>query len=268
MISELVIEDLNRSCVLHAKDVPFLQSLPRLEFKPGLNILWAANGAGKSTVLKALARMLHCEQGGKSVVTRDSIDAVFTVPHAKFRSGDRSESMAMGLRPVHDGQCVLHFDPGHAVGLLAGGAAFDWDFGMTGVLNATFHGSSGETTTARISDTLRTLTGDVAAWPKIEWRVDKKAYSQVEEYLKGTLPLGQPTVLLDEPDRSLSMKLQAGLWINLARRFANNVQVIAASHSPFALRLPGAHYIELTPGYLAECLSTVDRHLHRSDNGT
>ena len=269
MISELLIEDLNRSCVHHARDVPFLRGRKEIAFKPGLNILWGGNGVGKSTILSAIARMLHCEQGGRTTVTKDSLDAVFTVPGAGITSriGERSETMAYGLVPVHDGQCVLHVDPGHAVGLLMGGAAFDWDFGDQGVANTMFRGSSGQTTSQRLNAALNAIIRGPGAWPKMEWRVDRKAAwtlkrtEQVAEYLEGTLPAGlQPTVLLDEPDRSLSLKLQAGLWTNLATKFTN-VQIIAASHSPFALRLPGVNYIEMTPGYLAECEDVVDMYL-------
>lgn len=269
MISELLITDLNRSCVHHARDVPFFKGRTSVEFKPGLNILWGGNGAGKSTILSAIARMLHCEQGGRSVVTKDSLDAVFTVPGTGVTSrvGERSETMATGLVPVHDGQCVLHVDPGHAVGLMMGGAAFDWDFGDQGIANTMFRGSSGQTTSQRLNAALNAIIRGPKSWPTIEWKVDKKATwlhgrtEQVDEYLKGTLPAGfQPTVLLDEPDRSLSMKLQAGLWTNLAAKFTN-IQIIAASHSPFALRLPGVNYIEMTPGYLAECEEVVDMYL-------
>ena len=268
MISELAIDDLNRSCVHHAREVPFLKEHDRVGFKPGLNILWGGNGTGKSTILSAIARMLHCEQGGRTCVTKDSLGAVFEVPSAdpKSRFGERSDTLADGVVPIHDGQCVLHFDPGHAVGLAFGGAAFDWDFAGAGVANTMFRGSSGQVTLERCNEVLYTIVKP-EKWPKIEWKVSQKGEyyaprtSQVEAFLKGTLEQGQPTVLLDEPDRSLSMKLQAGLWTNLAARYSKNVQIIAASHSPLALHLPGVNYIEMTPGYLAECEGVLDSHV-------
>lgn len=265
MISELCIDDLNRSCVHHAREVPFFKEHKSVEFEPGLNILWGGNGTGKSTILSIIARMLHCEQGGRTCVTKDSIQVVFEVPNTdpKSRHGERSNTLAAGVFPVHDGQCVLHFDPGHAVGLAFGGAAFDWDFAGTGVANAMFRGSSGQVTMERCNEVLGTIV-QPEKWPKTEWKVSLKndpCIAQVENFLKGTLKTGQPTVLLDEPDRSLSMKLQAGLWTNLAARYSKKVQIIAASHSPLALRLPGVNYIEMTPGYLAECEKVLVDHL-------
>ena len=268
MITELRIDDLDKACVLHARTVPFLKARPVLEFKPGINILWGGNGVGKSTVLTALARMLHCEQSGQSVVTRDSLNAVFTVPgpNPGDKLGVRVDTMATGLLPVHDGQCVMHFDPNHMVGLICNGAAFDSDFFSEGVENTMYRGSSGQTTLNRLSKVLGAMVKP-DPWPDIRWKADKDAdwlkdqVDPVNAFLQGTIPKGQPTLLLDEPDRSLSMKFQAGFWHNLATRFATGVQVITATHTPFALRLPGVNYIDMTPGYLAECEDVVDTYI-------
>ena len=262
MITELRADDPKRSCVLHWDKVKWLQGRKNIEFKPGLNILWGPNGSGKSTVLTALARMLHCEQGGRTVVTRDSFSAVFNIPDSKNpKAGKRVDTLADGIYPVHDGQCAMHFDPGHAVGLIGGGAGFDYDFMDAGVMNTMFRGSAGETVMSRIDKVLGAIVKLDENFPKIEWKVsqDSDKARMIAKFLEGTLPeKGQPTVLLDEPDRSLSLKVQAGLWRNLAMRFAKNVQIIAASHSPLALHLPGANYIETEPGYLAECERVID----------
>lgn len=172
--------------------------------------------------------------------------------------------MKAGVVPVHDGQRTVHFDPDHAVGLVGGMAGFDYDFGMEGMFNATFRGSQGETTLKRQAQALSGIARPDEHRPKIEWKIrrDGAEGKQIEEFLQGTIPVGQKTALLDEPDRSLSMKRQDGLWWNLASRLAtatSGVQVIAVSHSPFALRLPGVNYIDLVPGYHAECMETVTR---------
>jgi hypothetical protein len=36
-------------------------------------------------------------------------------------------------------------------------------------------------------------------------------------------------------------------------RASTNIQIIVASHSPLALRVPRANYIEFSEGYLKEC---------------
>ena len=128
MITELAINDVNRSCVIHARNVPFFQNRTSVEFKPGLNILFGGNGSGKSTILTSMARMLHCEQGGRTCVTGDSLYAVYQVPMADpaSRHGEKSDTMGDGILPVHDGQCVLYLDPSKAIGLAGG--SFDYDF--------------------------------------------------------------------------------------------------------------------------------------------
>lgn len=68
-------------------------------------------------------------------------------------------------------------------------------------------------------------------------------------FLKGSGKVGQPTILLDEPERSLDLNYQPAIW-RLLRAFAPTTQFIVASHSLFALRIPEANYIELGSDYL------------------
>ena len=71
------------------------------------------------------------------------------------------------------------------------------------------------------------------------------------------LPPGPLTVLLDEPDLHLDIPSQANLWKQLVD-LAKREQVIVTSHSVFAVAVPGAAYIDLVPGYLAECRKSVE----------
>lgn len=151
---------------------------------------------------------------------------------------------------------MRHCDPNQAIGLVGGMAGFDWDFGTEGIANAMMKGSAGEVIMQRLNAPLKGIVEGKA--PAIEWKAEDAA---VATFLKGTLPEGPPSILLDEPDRSIAMKIQAGLWQNLALKHCARSQVIAASHSPFALNLPGAHYIDMVPGYLEECRETAKRFL-------
>ncbi len=61
----------------------------------------------------------------------------------------------------------------------------------------------------------------------------------------------QHVILLDEIERSLDFAKQAAVWKQLRQFLADGLhQVIIASHSPFAVSVPGASYIETVPGYL------------------
>ena len=249
MIYKLTIKDPNQTPVPWFGKVEAFAKPRSFEFKPGLNILWGRNGTGKTTLTKLLARFFHCEQGNRSVVTQDSLNTL-------VGGGLNDFDIAKAVQVEHDGQNVRHFDPGHAVGLMGGMAAFDWDFGHEGMMNATFKGSAGQTTMYRFDNLLTEIIAGIV--PKIEWMMKRSEVNSLWEkridraaaLLKANAKKGPPTFLLDEPERSYDLNAQAGLW-RMLRAYSDEVQLIVASHSLFALNLPEAHYIDLSPGYLA-----------------
>jgi predicted ATPase len=220
------------------------------EFKPGLNVLWGRNGSGKTSLTKVLARLFHCEQSNHPIVTQESLTDLV--------GGSFVDTIDLkaGLKITHDGQGVRHFDPGHAVGLMGGGAAFDWDFGMEGIANTMFKGSAGQTTMFRFDRLVNEIVaGEV---PEVEWKFSRENLrgswadraKLATFFLKGNAEKGPPTILLDEPERSYDLNAQVGVW-RFLRAHADQIQFIVASHSLFALKIPDAHYIELSPRYLA-----------------
>lgn len=249
MIYQLDIRDATQTPVKWLSSVEAFKKPRTFEFKPGLNVLWGRNGSGKTSLTKVLARLFHCEQGNHPTVSQESLSELV---------GDRFNpiDLAKGLAVEHDGQGVRHFDPGHAVGLAAGGAAFDWDFGMEGIQNQMFKGSAGQTNMFRFDRILNEIiAGEV---PEVEWKIHRAQSSDVwreridlaKSILKKNGKKGPPTILLDEPERSYDLNAQVGVW-RLLRAYSDEVQFIVASHSLFALKIPGAHYIELSPRYLA-----------------
>jgi len=275
MIKSLRIEDAARSCIPWWGDVAFLQEKDSIDFKPGLNILWGPNGSGKSTVIKALARMLHCEQGGTQLVTSTSMGEVVNRNASTYQDG---------VHPLHDGQPVAYFDPTNAVGLIGG--AFDWDFGDMGLRNTMYKGSHGQTTLMRGESAILPIVKGTPP-PAVTWKQGapsseapgKRAGESEDSYQKYTLERwkrhramvdtlkgteedsGRFTCLLDEPDRSLDIPLQFRFWLKFAEAaLFHKVQIIAASHSVFALDLPGAHYIEFKEGYLDSCRRSMKAH--------
>lgn len=259
MIKSLVVEDASRACMPWWSQVSALSGVERLDFTPGLNILWGPNGCGKSTVIRSLARMLHCEQGGVQVVT-----------HTSSREVSSSGEFLGGVLPEHDGGRAVFFDPSDTVGLIGG--SFDWDFGMEGMQNAMFKGSHGETTMWRGNVAFGLAMGKEP--PALVWKErepePEEATSGFSEHQLSYWRLmrriqevlgdgsGRPVFLLDEPDKSLDARNQHVLWKNVAiasKRWG--FQVIASSHSVFALGLPGANYIELVPGHMDTAVSAL-----------
>lgn len=246
----------------YAADVPFFQGRKKLDFKPGLNILFGPNGCGKSTVLQILGRTMCAVQGGVSTVTQSAVDDNVDMMTGLGRAGARMRSN-IGLKVSHDGQPVVFCDPRARIGLYGVGSAFDDDFfaaGMDEVANNSRR-SHGEACLSRASVALAILEGKAAFPKEVVRRLTKKSVNStwgealdvLEADMQASIPLGQGSVLLDEPEANFSLLWQARLWKRLADEdVAHQYQVIVATHSPFALGIPHAHYIDFAPEFRQE----------------
>lgn len=281
MITHLLVRDPTLAIVPWWSQVETLRTLTSLDFKPGLNLLWGRNGAGKSTILRALARLTCSEQGGRSVVTETAIADYF-----EATLGGHPERARFGLALDHDAQAVVSLFGGTKYGLRPGG--IDDDFTAEGLESLCSGASAGQAQLALLDKALLThmqrpqqrptTTGNKrtpllrrqdmkrtpaeTSWPEVEWRIREGNTNSLwaervrlirEHLFTPRFPAGLHTVLLDEPDQSLDIDMQARLWAGLPRFVQDkNLQVICATHSVFASDIPDAHYVELTPGYLSE----------------
>lgn len=257
MIRSFTIHDPQGTHIKWFGEVDTLKQPRTFEFKPGLNILWGKNGSGKTTVIKAMARLLHCEQSGDPVVTKHSVGEL----GARFQFGDTPvTSLKAAMTLDHDGQGCRYFDPSNTVGLQFGGTSFDYDFMDMGMRNTMFKGSAGQTTSMRFDK----LIGQVLKrqHPELEWKISRDSVNSVwgekidvaTHFLQGSGDKGPPTIFLDEPTRSLDIPYQMRLW-KFIRCYQSLVQFIIASHSLFALMLPEANYIDMADdGYLEQSL--------------
>ena len=246
----------------YAAKQEFFVDRKKIEFKPGLNILFGPNGSGKSTVLKILGETMCAVQGGVSTVTNSAFrDTVEIIMERRDGTKNAKSPDKIGLKVVHDGQPVVFCDPRQTVGLIGGG--FDDDFFDKGLFETmnTRRTSHGQQAVARVNDTLSILLDKTPFPEKIDFRMKRSsgsdmwtaAFDILEARLKGSIPKAQPTILLDEPEANYSITWQSRLWTLLARRaVCEKFQIIVASHSVFALGIDHANYIDLQPGFRQE----------------
>jgi predicted ATPase len=248
MIYSLKVTDPDRLPTPWWSKTESLCKIDTFEFGAGVNILWGRNAQGKSTILQLLAQWFHCYQGGRSLVTDSSLRASIK----QINKGKGYVSLD-GAEIKHDGKPVAYFNPEKVVGVC--GSELDDDFIDEGIRSVFLKGSSGQHTIEGMITAVKSPEGDT-----IPWTMKKEAVNDlwagwiagVEAMLAPNAPSGPRTILLDEPDRSLDLDNAAEVWRQLPRGRTPR-QLIVATHSPFALNIAGAKYIELTPGYLDKC---------------
>jgi ABC-type multidrug transport system ATPase subunit len=237
MIRSLEILEPKNTFLRWLGGVKALSKPRKFEFKPGLNVIWGRNGAGKSTIIQLLANLFHCHQAGVPVVTATSIQDLFS----------NSEDPTKSIKVCHDGQGVRYFDPSMQVGVVGGGAAFDWDFGPEGVANYLFRGSAGQVTLKRFNKVLESLVRRTTS-PEVEYKVTSGKVNSLWEsrlqivgtFLKGSGEVGQPTILLDEPERSLDLNHQPAIW-RILRAYAASAVFNRSSIAGVACPLPSRY---------------------------
>jgi predicted ATPase len=222
----------------YAASLDFFKQHETMDFKPGLNIIFAPNGTGKSTILKVLAQFTASEQGGVSTLTNSWSQDVMG-----FDGGNLK-----GLNVQHDGQPVMYTNPREAVGLIGGMAGFDDDFFDQGIMEVQLHQSTGLTTLHRMNRILSVLTGK-SEFPK-EIVKKSRVSEEAKKLLEASIPVGQKTIIMDEPESGLAIHVQANIWKVIQKAaIEQDLQIIVATHCPFSLTCE-ANYIELQPGYI------------------
>lgn len=244
----------------YAKKLPALKR--PLAFGSGLTVLFGPNGCGKTTALRIAGAYAGCpEHGGWPAF----VEPVYlrtlgeTYPEALAHHAPRDCTAEVGW----DGSATFLYLAGANEGLpIAFGMESD---GLTSDMERIFGDrqmSSGQRTLLRLNRIAERLKAppDLAVPPpdrghvNDQWRNAMEAFSSYVSTLPRT---GPATLLLDEPDRSLSIPVQSDLW-RLLPKMATSIQVLVASHSAFALRCEGATVIEMEKGYVDACRKALD----------
>jgi hypothetical protein len=250
-----------------AADLPGLRRT--IALAPGLNVLFGPNGSGKTTLLRLAAAYCCCpEEGGWSgyvppLVVGLNGDPTYPACCAAIAPRGCTAEVAWDGTPSYS-YTVTSDTP-----LVA---SFDEKRIFTSMESMRLRGdgaSEGQRKLAGLGklQTLLRDPPDPTALPDDYHRhndVWQRMMTGFRDYASSLPRTGPVTILIDEPDRSLSVPQTALLWGEVLPELARTHQVIVASHALHALGV-GANVIETAPGYHAEVRAALARHPIRLD---
>ncbi len=234
----------------------------RFEFTPGVNVLFGPNGCGKSTILDTLKSYCFIDKGGWTRIL---------------------DPLKFGMRTKADlPHSLAYFCPARVSAIVGwDGTSSLYNKGDVELSTESFFYSNGSlddgiTTQAEhvqfLADKpsngqyrinrLNKIRDLVASPPPLAKPINVPSpaiMAAVEEqiaYIKSLNSTGRCTLLLDEPERALSIPMQRELFVMIGE-IAEFAQVIVATHCPFFFNLPNINIIDIHPGYSAEALAVL-----------
>lgn len=257
MIHELVTKPGGRKLKPQWDTIPFLKE--RMVFKPGMNIVFGPNASGKSTLINTLALLMHCDQAGFQKITETSLRAL----GESVGKGDDRKLALPDQKVLHSGCDTRFVSAERVVGYHESELDHDFIQDQIGLMRAKRTMSSGQMSVVKVN---RIFQQKVRTTP-IEQSIRSSQMvgpwqpllEEIEKNMAGA-PTGDNKLcfLMDEPDRSLDFLKQATVWEALrSHNSLGMAQFIIASHSPFALDIPEANYIETEPGAMAAMRSVL-----------
>lgn len=228
-------------------------------FKVGVTIVFGPNGCGKSTLLSFMAAFSGCgREGGWSKPLEPSWLRDKGYP-AAFASNAPKRLMA---EIEWDGTASFLHTPASDAPMTAFDMPSDGLLDDYERLSVQMSGaSSGQRRILGLSRLFKIVKKppDLAkfkGWSGYNdiWVGAGKAFVK---YVKSLPRTGPATLLLDEPDRSLDLPNQRDFWLKVVPSVGKDVQVIVATHSPFALFTKGAEMLDLVPGYAEESRKAI-----------
>jgi hypothetical protein len=218
------------------------------KFKKGINILFGPNGCGKSTILHTLKAYCGIEKGGWTYYNDPMTLASDTFPIAYW-----------GLTPSRcmadvawDGTPTFFNDGDIKVNdtffYMNNGSSDDGITSEGEQMDALADKpSSGQYRISKVNKVFNMIR-DIPVYD----RGDKNCNNNELNYWMSLPRKGPQTILLDEPERALSLILQKKLFEEIIPQF-DDLQIIIATHSTFCLKMEDVNFIDFEPGYIEVC---------------
>lgn len=252
-------------------------------FTPGINVLYGRNGVGKSVILKTIKAYCGIEKGGWSKVSDPTVlgTSYLSTKHSNINptvSYGGLEDFPHAYKAYSPAKCradvawngvPTFFNDGD---IKVNDTFFYQNIGQSedGITTEVEQfdalikkPSSGQHRSQKINKVFSLLGSGVnynesdAIPAKFPNKVAAAREVQYWRFLREKSGDSRATVLFDEPERSLSLPKQKELLIKLIPDNLSEYQVIMATHSPFALKIPNANIIDIEPGYYEECISIL-----------
>jgi predicted ATPase len=241
----------------------------KFEFKDGINYIFGSNGTGKSVILNTLKAYTGIATGGWTTFNNPQtlgcgrLNGPTDFPHA-YATYSPANSKAVVL---WDGTPTL-FNNGDLktpeVLLFLNFQQFGDGISSEDDLEKQLkeHPSAGQYRAQKINKIINLLKDGAPKYtvkdiPRYKDDIDNYYAKREWDYWQfinklyvDTFGQGKTTVLLDEPERSLSHAKQKDLFLNVIPNQMKDLQVIIATHSLYSIFTPNANIIEMEAGYI------------------
>jgi energy-coupling factor transporter ATP-binding protein EcfA2 len=243
----------------------FASELPSLKgrtfnFTDGLNVLFGSNGCGKSTLMKCMKAYCCLQHGGWSAISDFNKLGAGGVGNFPFVYRAFTPTGECDTRVDWDGTATFYNDSDMRIDDMS------WFFnkdilkqeGLTTEAEqmdfVAKRPSSGQTRIKKLNKIFNIAKNPPKFW---ETTPNNNRYEHMEVAYVTSLPRnGKVTILLDEPEKSLSIPKQIELF-KFLKEFQNDLQIIISTHSPFILFEDGINIIEMEENYIQTCKDVI-----------